>query len=85
MLNTMYHLQLQSVLVEGGAKLLQSFIDAGLWDEARVIGSEKLLGGSGQLVVGSLQGVDAPELLNHELVQTQEIEADSINIYQHQP
>lgn len=28
--------KVQSLLVEGGARLLQSFIDAGLWDEARI-------------------------------------------------
>lgn len=28
--------QLQSVIVEGGRKTLQSFIDAGLWDEMRI-------------------------------------------------
>jgi diaminohydroxyphosphoribosylaminopyrimidine deaminase/5-amino-6-(5-phosphoribosylamino)uracil reductase len=27
---------IQSVIIEGGAKTLQLFIDAGLWDEARV-------------------------------------------------
>jgi diaminohydroxyphosphoribosylaminopyrimidine deaminase/5-amino-6-(5-phosphoribosylamino)uracil reductase len=89
-MNALFDLQLQSVLVEGGAKLLQSFIDARLWDEARVIRSEKLLVGSGQLVVGSsqsptgLQGVNAPILINHELIQTQEIATDIINIYQRQ-
>ena len=35
--------QLQSVLIEGGAKTLQTFIDANLWDEARVfIGNNNL-------------------------------------------
>lgn len=33
----LYNSQIQSVLVEGGRKTLQSFLDAGLWDEARVI------------------------------------------------
>ncbi len=33
----------QSLLVEGGAKLLQSFLDEGLWDEARVEESPSLL------------------------------------------
>lgn len=28
---------IQSVFIEGGAKTLQAFIDAGIWDEARVI------------------------------------------------
>ncbi len=27
---------IQSIIIEGGSKLLQSFIDAGIWDEARV-------------------------------------------------
>lgn len=42
----------QSILVEGGAQTLQSFIDADLWDEAFIERSE--------LVLGS--GVRAPEL-----------------------
>jgi diaminohydroxyphosphoribosylaminopyrimidine deaminase / 5-amino-6-(5-phosphoribosylamino)uracil reductase len=36
-MNALYQLQLQSVLVEGGASLLQSFIAENCWDEARVI------------------------------------------------
>ena len=32
----LYQMGLQSVIVEGGAKTLESFIKAGLWDEARV-------------------------------------------------
>jgi diaminohydroxyphosphoribosylaminopyrimidine deaminase/5-amino-6-(5-phosphoribosylamino)uracil reductase len=53
MLDILYRQNIQSVLVEGGAKLLQSFIDAGLWDEARVITNT-------DLVIG--EGVDAPVL-----------------------
>ena len=41
---------LQSVIIEGGAKLLQSFIEAGLWDEARVFIADKTFG----------EGVNAP-------------------------
>ena len=77
-LNILFQLRLQSVMVEGGAKLLQSFIDTGMWDEARVISSR-------QVAVGSGQGVNAPVLKSHELIQTQEIETDIINIYQHHP
>ena len=33
-MNTLYHRGLQSILVEGGTQLLQSFIDNNLWDEA---------------------------------------------------
>ncbi len=35
-LNVLYEEQLQSLIVEGGRKLLQSFIESNLWDEARV-------------------------------------------------
>ena len=33
-----------SVLVEGGSRVLQSFLDSGLWDEARIIVSDHPLG-----------------------------------------
>ena len=36
-LDSLYERQIQSVLIEGGKKVLQSFIDARLWDEARII------------------------------------------------
>ena len=35
-LSDLYNRGIQTLLVEGGTKLLQSFIDAGLWDEARI-------------------------------------------------
>ncbi len=35
-LEWLYNEKCQSLIVEGGAKTLQSFIDAGLWDEIRV-------------------------------------------------
>ncbi|MGQ0740274.1 MAG: bifunctional diaminohydroxyphosphoribosylaminopyrimidine deaminase/5-amino-6-(5-phosphoribosylamino)uracil reductase RibD, partial [Bacteroidota bacterium] len=47
MMNALYQLRIQSVLVEGGARLLQSFIDEGIWDEARVIENTKLKIGNG--------------------------------------
>ncbi|MER3463709.1 MAG: bifunctional diaminohydroxyphosphoribosylaminopyrimidine deaminase/5-amino-6-(5-phosphoribosylamino)uracil reductase RibD [Chitinophagaceae bacterium] len=45
--HAVYQMNIQSVLVEGGAKLLQSFIDEGLWDEARVITNTKMFAGNG--------------------------------------
>jgi diaminohydroxyphosphoribosylaminopyrimidine deaminase/5-amino-6-(5-phosphoribosylamino)uracil reductase len=36
LMEELYDQQILSVLVEGGAELLRSFIDSGLWDEARV-------------------------------------------------
>jgi len=35
-LDYLFSVGIQSVIIEGGAKSLQSFIDLGLWDEARV-------------------------------------------------
>lgn len=35
-LQDLYKRGIQSLMVEGGARLLQHFIDAGLWDEARI-------------------------------------------------
>lgn len=46
-LRQLYQLNIQSVLVEGGRQLLQSFIDAGAWDEAYVITNKNLLVKSG--------------------------------------
>jgi len=41
--HALYELNIQSVIVEGGAKLLQSFIAEGVWDEARIITNEELI------------------------------------------
>lgn len=38
----LFQKNLQSVIIEGGAKLLQTFIDAGFWDEARIITNQTL-------------------------------------------
>lgn len=38
-----YQNNLQSIIIEGGTTLLQSFIDASLWDEARVFTGNNLL------------------------------------------
>lgn len=51
--NGLYSLGIQSMIVEGGAILLQSFIDAALWDEARIIRSS---------IVHSPNGLAAPAL-----------------------
>jgi diaminohydroxyphosphoribosylaminopyrimidine deaminase/5-amino-6-(5-phosphoribosylamino)uracil reductase len=46
-LQTAQEQKLQSILVEGGRQLLQSFIDAGCWDEVRIITNTELKTGSG--------------------------------------
>lgn len=40
-------MNIQSILIEGGQKLLQSFINAALWDEARIITNTNLYTGQG--------------------------------------
>jgi len=40
--HALYQMNIQSVLVEGGARLLQSFIDEEMWDECRVITNQEL-------------------------------------------
>jgi diaminohydroxyphosphoribosylaminopyrimidine deaminase/5-amino-6-(5-phosphoribosylamino)uracil reductase len=50
----------QSLMVEGGARLLQSFIDAGLWDEAYVERCSAVLG----------SGVHAPQMPQGALMHT---------------
>ncbi len=40
----LYTIKIQSVIVEGGAILLQSFIDSGLYDEAVILKTKTLLG-----------------------------------------
>ena len=40
----LYKHEIQSVLIEGGTKTIQSFIDSKVWDEARVFKSDSLLG-----------------------------------------
>jgi len=40
-LAALYERNIQSILIEGGAKTMQAFIDANLWDEALVIHGQK--------------------------------------------
>ena len=57
--NALYHLNIQSVLIEGGARLHQTFIDEELWDEARVITNKEL---SLQHDLKEHNGLKAPKL-----------------------
>lgn len=64
--------KIQSVLVEGGPRLLNAFIETGLWDEARVITNEGLRVGD---------GLDSPKLLNADFSDSMTIGSDRIDIY----
>ena len=46
-LHALRNMRLQSLLVEGGAATLQSFIDEGAWDEARIITNPTMMTGGG--------------------------------------
>jgi diaminohydroxyphosphoribosylaminopyrimidine deaminase/5-amino-6-(5-phosphoribosylamino)uracil reductase len=72
LLNALYQLKIQSVLVEGGAKLLQSFIDADCWDEARVITNEEMMIGN---------GIQSPQLKNNYLIEADKIGQDIASYY----
>ena len=72
MLNGLYQLGIQSILVEGGSQLLQSFIDEGAWDETRIIANE-------ELVIG--EGLPAPHLKNFRLAGTQTLFSDTVRMY----
>ncbi len=67
-----YHLNLQSVLVEGGAALLQSFIDENLFDEIRIITNTTLT------LPG---GLAAPKLKNVALKKQEWLATDLIQYY----
>jgi diaminohydroxyphosphoribosylaminopyrimidine deaminase/5-amino-6-(5-phosphoribosylamino)uracil reductase len=61
---------IQSLIVEGGTKLLQTFIDENLWDEAKVfIGNSKFS-----------EGVTSP-VLNGNLKKEYNIKGDTLKIY----
>ncbi len=60
-----------SIIVEGGCKLLQQFIDLNLWDEARCIQTNTSLA----------EGIKAPVLTHHHKWNEIESESDVIYIY----
>jgi len=72
--NALYQLKIQSVIVEGGARLLQSLIDEGLWDEARVIRNKELV---------IREGLKAPLLREVEQKRQQIVGSDEFILYEH--
>ncbi len=68
----LYNMKIQSVIIEGGAKVLQSFIDAGLWDEARIIENENLV---------IYNGINAPVIKQFLIEEKQNYFSDTITIY----
>jgi diaminohydroxyphosphoribosylaminopyrimidine deaminase / 5-amino-6-(5-phosphoribosylamino)uracil reductase len=72
--DALFQLNIQSVLVEGGAKLLQSFISEGIFDEVRIITNHSL---------ETAQGIMAPQVSELMLTNSMQLQTDSIHFYQH--
>jgi diaminohydroxyphosphoribosylaminopyrimidine deaminase / 5-amino-6-(5-phosphoribosylamino)uracil reductase len=70
LLHDLYNKKIQSLIVEGGAHTLQSFIDSGLWDEARVFVSPHTFG----------EGIDGPRI-SGVLENQVKIQNDWLKIY----
>lgn len=68
----LYQKNLTSLIVEGGTRLLQSFIDADCWDEARVITNYSLK---------INRGVASPMISGEQFQSKEKIENDEIKIF----
>jgi diaminohydroxyphosphoribosylaminopyrimidine deaminase/5-amino-6-(5-phosphoribosylamino)uracil reductase len=73
--NALYQMKIQSVIVEGGTRLLQSFIDEKMWDEVRKIKNEELKINN---------GLAAPELEIRNADEEIRILGDTIKFYNHE-
>ncbi len=62
-LSALYEMKVQSLIVEGGASTHQMFVDAGLWDEARIFVSPVML----------VNGTRAADLCGGQVVDTPKI------------
>lgn len=70
MLETLYSKKVQSLIVEGGMTLLDSFLKLNLWDEARVLTGDKVFG----------KGLSAP-VLARQPERTETFENDTVEYY----
>jgi diaminohydroxyphosphoribosylaminopyrimidine deaminase/5-amino-6-(5-phosphoribosylamino)uracil reductase len=70
MVHDLFKRNIQSLIVEGGAQTLQLFVDANLWDEARIFTSTRAFG----------EGINAP-LLNGKLGAQRNIDSDGLGYF----
>jgi len=66
-LEKLYKQNIQSVIIEGGSETLQSFIDANMWDEARIFTANKTL----------TDGIKAPTV-NGKIISEEKIGEDKL-------
>ena len=67
----LYSKGIQSVIIEGGSKTLQSFIDTDLWDEARVFKGDTEF----------KTGIKAPDFSESKIISQSTITGDLLTIY----
>ena len=72
-LNKLYQMNIQSLLVEGGAVTLTHFIESDMFDEIHAYYAPKLLG-KGKTIFNGKKGIS--ELLNLSIVDTEIFEND---------
>jgi diaminohydroxyphosphoribosylaminopyrimidine deaminase / 5-amino-6-(5-phosphoribosylamino)uracil reductase len=70
LLNELHRRKVLSVIVEGGKQLLESFISAGLWDEAHVFTGNKFF----------YSGIRAPEFTG-TLTASEQLDTDWLNVF----
>jgi diaminohydroxyphosphoribosylaminopyrimidine deaminase / 5-amino-6-(5-phosphoribosylamino)uracil reductase len=70
----LYLQDIQSVIIEGGARTLNSFIEAGLWDEARILTGTPVLGDG--IKASYIEGIEGERLT---------IGTDQLQILYHKP
>lgn len=66
----LYLMDIQSVIIEGGAHILKQFLEANLWDEARIFASSN----------SWTEGVPSPAI-NGDLVEQIQVQEDKLSIY----
>jgi len=70
-LNQLYNRDILSVIIEGGAITINSFIEKNLYDEIRIFTTDKFL----------KKGVDSPKLPKVNLIKTSIINNDKLEVY----
>lgn len=71
LMELLYNQGIQSIIIEGGAQVLQQCIDQGFWDEARVFTGATHL----------QQGLAAPKLVSAHLATIMQLHQDSMSLY----
>ncbi len=70
MLNELHSRNIQSIIIEGGAKTLESFIKNNLWDEARIFESQKRF----------VEGIASPKI-EGSLISQNKLKDDTLSVF----